>query len=49
MLFDADVYAVLFRYYQAAHPAQPGTPGDDALRWYADYLLAEQAGTPLPA
>ena len=41
--------AAALRRARAAHPAQTGTPGDDVLRWYADYLLAEQAGTPLPA
>ena len=41
--------AAALRRAQAAHPAQTGTPGDDILRWYADYLLAEQTGTPLPA
>ena len=41
--------AAALRRAQAAHPAQTGTLGDDILRWYADYLLAEQTGTPLPA
>ena len=41
--------AAALRRAKVAREAQTTPPGDDVLRWYADYLLAEQAGTPLPA
>ena len=46
---SATELAAALRRAHAARPAQAEAAGGDVARWVADYLLAEQAGTPLPA